>query len=181
VAEVDVNPNIKAGSAILCPRYLTVSNKYEAFLDIFWNNAALNKVVDNIWSQLSPPVKANDVVQAGTSYKLTTVISKQGDLNHLIVLIDDTNYIDQTDSPPLMNPGLALITYDLNKSFDVSYDNFRVREYAATEPTIETGSEATHTAVTKTNSVMWIVIGAVALIAIVVAAAVIIRIRGKKR
>jgi len=181
VAEVDVNPNIKAGSAILCPRYLTVSNKYEAFLDIFWNNAALNKVVDNIWSQLSPPVKANDVVQAGTLYKLTAVISKQDNTDRLIVLIDDTNYIDQTDSPPLMNPGLALITYDLNKSFDVSYDNLRVREYSATEPTIVTGNEATHTPETKTNTVMWIVIGAAVLIAIVVVGAVIIRIRGKKK
>lgn len=180
VAEVGVNPNIKAGSAILCPRYLTVSNKYEAFLDIFWNNAALNKVDDNIWSQLSPAVKANEVVQAGTWYKLTTVISKQSNMNRLIVMIDDTNYIDETDSHPLTNPGLALITYDLNKAFDASYDNFRVREYAATEPTIVTGSEATHTPSKNATTVMWIVIGSVVVIAIAILTVIILR-RGKKQ
>jgi len=140
VAEVSVKPNIKAGNAIICPRYTIVADKYESFMDMFWSNAALNKVVANIWSQLTPPVKLNDPINAGSWYKLSTVVSKQGDTNRLIVMIDDTVYIDQTDAS-LTNPGLALITFDPNRDFDVSYDNFWVRAYAATEPVSAMGQE----------------------------------------
>jgi hypothetical protein len=140
VAEVSVNPGIKAGNAIICARYLTVMDKYESFMDIFWNNAALNKVVGNIWSQISPPVRVNDPINAGSWYKLTTVVSRQEGTNHLMVMIDDTIYIDETDSS-LTNPGLALITFDINRAFDASYDDFRVREYATAEPTPVMGQE----------------------------------------
>jgi Tol biopolymer transport system component len=140
VAEVSVRPNIKAGNSIICPRYTTVMDKYESFMDIFWNNAALNKVVGNTWSQITPAVKVNDPINAGTWYKLTTSISRQGDTNRIMVMLDDTVYIDQTD-PSLTNPGLALITFDLNKAFDVSYDNFWVRAYANTEPMSVMGQE----------------------------------------
>ncbi|OGN91043.1 MAG: hypothetical protein A2158_07225 [Chloroflexi bacterium RBG_13_46_14] len=177
-AEVAVNPSIKAGSAIICPRYATVSNKCESFMDIFWNNADLS-VVGNIWTQLSPAVKVNDPIKAGTWYKLTAVIAKQDNMNRLIVMIDDTNYTDETDSSTLTNPCLALITYDLNRVYDVSYDNFRVREYAATEPNIVTGSESTYTPANKVNTVMWVVIGAVALIVILIII-VIFAVRRKK-
>ncbi len=140
VAEVSVNPNIKAGNAIICPRYGIVADKYESFMDIYWNNAALNKVVSNIWSQITPAVKINDPINTGTWYKLTTVISRQENTNNIIVMIDDTPYIEHTDSS-LTNPGLSLITYDLNKAFDVSYDNFWVREYASAEPALAMGQE----------------------------------------
>jgi Tol biopolymer transport system component len=140
VAEAYVKPNIKAGNAIICPRYTTVMDKYESFMDIFWNNTALNKVIGNIWSQITPAVKVNDPINAGSWYKLTTVISKQGNTNRILVMLDDTVYIDQTD-PSLVNSGLAFITFDLNKNFDVSYDNFWVREYASAEPTSVIGPE----------------------------------------
>jgi len=147
VAEISVNPNIKAGNAIICAGYTTVMDKYESFLDIFWNNAALNKVVGNTWSQLTPAVKVNDPINAGSWYKLSTIISRQGDMNRLIVMIDDTIYIDQTDSS-VMNPGLALITFDINRAFDVTYDNFWVRAYASAEPGSVMGKEQEFSSVT---------------------------------
>jgi hypothetical protein len=197
VAEVSVNPNIKAGNAIICPRYAIVADKYESFMDIYWNNAALNKVVGNIWSQISPPVKVNDPINAGTWYKLTTVISRQGSTNSLMVMIDDTIYIEETDSS-LMNPGLALITFDLNRAFDVSYDNFWVREYASAEPGSVIGQEQLRTQVETTSPVTpakttspaapvktttnytWIIIGLVLLIIIVIIIAAFTRGHKKK-
>ncbi len=40
------------GNAYISPRFLTVEDKYEIALDPEWNSITLNKVVDNVWTQI---------------------------------------------------------------------------------------------------------------------------------
>ncbi len=139
IAEVDVKPIIKAGSAFINPRYNSVTDKYESLMDIKYNAAGVNKVVNDSWATLQwNPV--NFTINVGTTYKLKAVTLREGATNRLQVYINDVMYVNLTDSS-LSYPGLAFLTYDWQNPFEVTYDNFRVHQYASKEPTSLIGAE----------------------------------------
>jgi hypothetical protein len=82
VAEVSVEPLLKAAHAQINPRYLSVANKYECLLDAQYNTVALSKVVGNVWQmlQISPTGFA---VNPGTWYQMKVVTLKEGTTNRI--------------------------------------------------------------------------------------------------
>ena len=140
IAEIEVNPVIKFGSTIICPRYQAVDDKYETLININFNSTALNKVVNDNWTYIAGAPLAPKEINPGTWYALSTIVTREGSTNRFRVLVDDIQYIDATDSS-LAYTGLALITYDLEDSFQVSYDDFRLRQFATAEPMLATGEE----------------------------------------
>jgi len=126
------------GGAFICARYANVSNKYEQVLGFTWSIAALNKVVGDTWSSLTTPVWLGSEIQAATWYKLTAVVL-QG--NYLGVSVNDQPKIPLTADSSLSTTGLAFLGYDAYYGFNIAYDNFRVRQYASSEPSVTIGSE----------------------------------------
>jgi len=153
----DNTGGIKTGGAYICPRYQDVSWKYEQVLDLQWNSAALNWVAGDAWGNLTAPVWLGYEVQAATPYKLTGVVLQEPSTeNRLQVFVNDGMYIDTTHyiidpTHPelyLLYPtysGLAFLAYDYDQAFHLAYDNFRVREYASSEPIDTIGAEESST------------------------------------
>ncbi len=144
IAETDVKGFLntagnQTGGAFITPKYLNVEEKYEHVLDFQHNNAVLNKVVGDQWTNLGTSYLGYQV-EIDQSYKLKAVVLWEVSTNRLKVFINNEIYLDGTDSD-LLYDGLAFLGYDWNEAFHVSYDNFRVREYASQEPTTWIGWE----------------------------------------
>jgi Domain of unknown function (DUF2341)/CARDB len=129
------------GGAYICARYQDVSWKYEQVLGFTWSTATLNKVVNDSWTNLAN-VYVGYEVQAATWYKLTAIVL-QG--NSLGVSVNDGMQIPLTSDSSLSNNGLAFIGYDWSSAFHIAFDNFRVRQYASSEPIVSIGAEENQT------------------------------------
>jgi hypothetical protein len=121
--------------------YENVSNKYEQVLGFTWSAASLNKVVGDAWTSLGGQWVGSEV-QGSTWYKLAAVVL-QG--NQLGVSVNDQSTILLTADSSLSFTGLAFMGYDASHAFNIAFDNFRVREYASSEPVVSIGSEAAST------------------------------------
>ncbi len=153
IVEIELNPVIDTGDTIICPRYEAVFDKYEALVNMKFDSTGLNKVLNNNWAYLAGASMLPKQVDPGAWYKMLTIVTRQGSLNRIRILVDGVQYIDATD-PSLSYTGLALITYDALDGFDVYYDNFIVRQYAEVEPTAATGAEEKYVAPAPGNPVV---------------------------
>jgi hypothetical protein len=162
------------GGAFICARYANVSYKYEQVLQFTWSAVRLNKVVGDAWytfgngvwigNLTSPPDYA---LQANMTYKLTAVINQVGSDDRLRIFFNDSinPQIDVTDTSTTLildgygnetetgnltlhypeYSGLAFLGYDAFHAFEIAFDNFRVRQYASSEPTVGMGREESST------------------------------------
>jgi hypothetical protein len=156
IAEVEIKPVVKLGAAYICPRYASVANKYENLIDFDWNNAVLNKVVATADVPFGNYTNINGTwlgakLNSDIWNKLGAVVLKEGTTNRLKVVLNDEICLDQTD-PDLKFAGLAFLTYNMEAEFHCSYDNFRVRQYVAVEPSVSflTGEETNVVPITPT-------------------------------
>jgi len=125
IAEVRAKTGSKTGGAYICGRFDTVEDKFEAVLDTQWNNAVLNKVVGNFWTNIETK-SLGWTVQNNTWYTLKTQIETEGSTNRIKVWIDNVLQIEQTDSDLMEYPGLAILAYDFLDPYDIYFDDFKV-------------------------------------------------------
>jgi hypothetical protein len=135
VVEIDVNPFTKTGGAFIATRYAGTTDNYQQLIDIQNNGACFNETLDNSWNNeqwtYMDPVLYSIVPQRW--YTLKAVTAQEGASNRLKVYVNNALFIDRTNAD-ISYSGLAFLTYDWNDAFQVSYDNFRVRQYTVKEP-----------------------------------------------
>ena len=136
----------------LCTRYANVNNRYQSILitdtsyegnpDVLYLLKTLDTGVTTV---LANPdgIVPNSPVQMGTWYKFGTAVLEQTSTNRLNVYLEGTTYFDVIDSdlPYSSYNGLAFEGWSYNTDYSVRFDDFRVREYAASEPTVVIGVE----------------------------------------
>ena len=123
--EAMVKTTTLTGNAYICPRYDTVRDKYEIAIDMRYSTVSLSVVVNDVWTQLSN-VELGWTIQNNTWYSLKAKITTEGNTNRFLIYVNDTLYINQTDSSLMNNGKLAILTYSLTDRYDIYFDNVTV-------------------------------------------------------
>ena len=125
IVEARVKTTSQTGGAYICPRFLTVEDKYEIVLDLQWSNVLLNKVVNNVWTKINSTSLGYTILN-DTWYTLKGRIKTEGSYNRINIWVNDVLYINQTDSDLMDYTKLAILAFDWNNPFDIHFDDLKV-------------------------------------------------------
>jgi hypothetical protein len=169
IAEEDVETFIQNGNVFFCGRLLNVNWKYEQLIDFQHNQVVENKVVNGVWTTLNitplgSPALINDW------YQLKAVVLGDGGVNTLQTYVNGIQYGPNVSDSDLSYPsynGLAFLTFSINGPFNAGFQDVRVRQYAAVEPTVSLGA-STHASVNSSPTIATFspINGAIALLPI---------------
>lgn len=125
IVEAKVKTASLTGGAFICPRYDTTEDKYEVVLDTQYSNVVLNKVVENVWTNIET-VPLGWIVQNNTWYNFKTQITTEGNSNRIKIWVNDILYVDTNDSDLTGYTKLALLGYDHTDPYEIYFDDVKV-------------------------------------------------------
>ncbi|UCE73536.1 MAG: DUF2341 domain-containing protein [Methanomassiliicoccales archaeon] len=125
IAEARVKTTSLTGGAFICPRYDTTEDKYEVVLDTQYSNVVLNKVVENLWTNIATE-PLGWTIQNNTWYTLKTQITTEGNTNRIKVWVNDVLYVETTDGDLMDYTWLALLGYDHTDPYEIYFDDVKV-------------------------------------------------------
>jgi Domain of unknown function (DUF2341)/Cadherin-like beta sandwich domain/Divergent InlB B-repeat domain len=141
IAEDAVESFVQNGSVFFNARYLDVNWKYEQLIDFQFNQVVENKVVNTVWTNLG--ITTGVPTAINTWYPFKSVVLANGNNTILKTYVNGAQIgPDVTDSslPYPTYSGLAFLNFSVNGPFHGGFKDFRVRQYAATEPSAVLGT-----------------------------------------
>jgi len=151
VVETRVMALCKEGGAYIFTRYDGSWSYYLHTLDIEYDAASLSKMVDGCWT-LMEWTPLGYALEPGRWYELRADVIREAATNRLKVHVNDVPYVNRTDGD-LAYAGVAFAACEWIDAFHIRFDDFRVRRYAAPEPTAEIGEEEARAACGNVTSV----------------------------
>ena len=142
IAEDDIESFVQNGNIFFNARYLTVNWKYEQTLDFEYNQVVENKVVNTVWTNLGITSLGYQAA-TNTWYDFKSVVLANGSATTLQTYVNGTQIgpnISDSDLPYPTYSGLAFLTFSVNGAFHSGFEDVRVRQYTAVEPSVALGS-----------------------------------------
>jgi len=125
IVEVDQYWLQEEGLAYISQRFDHVSNKYEVTMDLRYDDAWFDKVVDDIWYTIDnaplPPIDTH------TWHTYRSKISTLPTTNHVEIWING-DFVLEADDPDLHYEKLAILVHDhtIGPVYDIFFDNLEV-------------------------------------------------------
>ena len=141
IAEDDVESFVQNGSVCFNARYLDVNWKYEQLIDFQFNQVVENKVVNTVWTNLRLTTGVATAINSWYPFK--SVVLANGNNTVLKTYVNGTQIgPDVTDSslPYPTYSGLAFLNFSVSGTFHGGFKDFRVRQYAVSEPSVALGT-----------------------------------------
>lgn len=140
IVETKTKAVTKYGSPYIVTKFNSEIGKYQHQIDFQYDATKINKDSSSEgWSTLVNKY-LGFTTTADTWYKFTVEVIDIGTTNILNNYIDDVFQVGVSD-PSFSSTGIAFMSYDWDNEFHIHYDDFRVRKYTSTPPSIGTISD----------------------------------------